>query len=161
VTSQFDTILKSLRSKIRYTADGRIYMPIGSCLCGAVQYEIAAPFIYAGNCHCSQCRRASGSAFNSFAGVRQEALRITSGEAELSTYAKGTDSILKFCKVCGSNLFSVKPGSGLVHIRMGTLLDEPGIQPMVHVFVGSKAPWHKITDTLPQFQENAPRKPAS
>ncbi|WP_443080984.1 GFA family protein [Uliginosibacterium sp. H1] len=132
-------------------------MPNGRCLCGAVQYETSAAFIYAGNCHCSQCRQASGAAFNSFAGVPLDALRVTAGEEQLSSYAKGRDSVLRFCKVCGSNLFSIKPEAGVAHIRMGTLTEEPGIAPKAHLFVGSKAPWQDITDDLPQFQEHAPR----
>ena len=40
-----------------------------------------------------------------------------------------------------------------VHVAMGTLIDTPTIRPTAHIFVGSKAPWHQITDDLPQFQE--------
>ena len=46
------------------------------------------------------------------------------------------------------------------HVRMGTLVDDPGIRPMFHIFVGSKAPWHEITDLLPQYDELPPDAPA-
>ena len=114
-------------------------------------------FLYAGYCHCSQCRQASGSAFNTFAGVQQEALEVTSGRESISTYKKSEESVLSFCKVCGSNLFAVKIKGGLVHIRMGTLIDNPQIRPMAHFFVGSKAPGDEINDALPQFAERPPR----
>ena len=136
-------------------------MPSGRCLCGAVQYAIAGSFLYAGYCHCSRCRMGSGSAFSAVAGAHLEALRITEGQASISTFAKSEDSILSFCKVCGSNLFAVRPSTGMVHVRMGTLAGDPGVRPMAHVFVGSKAPWHEITDDLPQFQENAPPPPTA
>ena len=136
-------------------------MPIGKCLCQAVEYSVEGPFLYAGYCHCSQCRRASGSAFNAFAGARRSSLKILRGGESIATYKKAEDSELHFCRICGSNLFSVKRNAGLVHIRMGTLIDQPAIKPMAHVFVGSKAPWDEITDALPQFQEGAPRPPTA
>ena len=54
-------------------------MLAGKCRCGAVQYEVADAFLYAANCHCSQCRAATGSAFKSFAGIEKEKLTITDG----------------------------------------------------------------------------------
>jgi hypothetical protein len=42
------------------------------------------------------------------------------------------------------------------HVTMGTLVDDPGIRPMLHIFVASKAPWHEITDSLPQYAELPP-----
>ena len=55
----------------------------GKCLCGAVHYEVADAFGYAVNCHCSRCRRATGSAFKAFAGIERDRLRITRGEDRL------------------------------------------------------------------------------
>ena len=133
-------------------------MLTGRCLCGAVSYTVEGHFLYAGYCHCSQCRRTSGSAFTAFAAIREDALCVTAGQESISTYAKSTDNIRSFCNVCGSNLFSLKPASGLVHVQMGTLVEAPGVFPMTHAFVGSNASWHQITDVFPQFQKDAPRK---
>jgi hypothetical protein len=60
----------------------------------------------------------------------------------------------KHCKVCGSLLYSVVAGGTLVHVSMGTLVDDPTIRPTEHIFVGSKAPWFTISDDLPQYQEH-------
>ena len=54
------------------------------------------------------------------------------------------------CRVCGSLLYSVVREGAYAHVAMGTLVDEPSIQPSMHIFVGSKAGWHEITDNLPQ-----------
>jgi len=62
----------------------------GKCLCGAVQYAVADEFFYAANCDCSNCRRATGSAFKPFAGIERERLRITKGEANLMTFGDET-----------------------------------------------------------------------
>jgi hypothetical protein len=125
----------------------------GSCYCKAVQYEVADAFLYAANCHCSNCRRTTGSAFKPFAGIRRSQLAVTRGGESLLIYGEpdGNDT---HCGVCGSLLFSVV-GPALAHVPMGTLIDAPSIRPDKHIFVGSKAPWFEITDGLPQFAEHA------
>ena len=59
---------------------------IGECFCRAVRYEVADEFAYALNCHCSNCRRATGSAFKPFAGIARDKLRVTSGGDDLMIY---------------------------------------------------------------------------
>ena len=136
-------------------------MLIGKCSCEAVQFLVEDQFLYAGYCHCSQCRASSGSAFSAFAGIQKAKLRVTNGNTSLSIFTKNEDDLVSFCKVCGSVLFSVVRNGEFVHVPMGTLVDNPSIRPMFHIFVGSKAPWHEITDALPQFAEHAPLLPPS
>jgi hypothetical protein len=61
-------------------------MLTGKCLCGAVSYEVADAFVYAANCHCSNCRRATGSAFKPFAGIESGKLRIVEGRDRLMIF---------------------------------------------------------------------------
>jgi hypothetical protein len=126
----------------------------GKCLCGAVQYSVADEFAYAANCHCSNCRRATGSAFKPFAGIERNKLTVTKGEDHLMIFGDDNGSDMR-CKLCGSYLYSVVRDGAFVHVAMGTLVDEPTIRPASHIFVGSKAPWFTITDDLPQYQEHA------
>ena len=132
----------------------------GRCLCGVVQFTVTAPFEYSAYCHCARCRMASGSAFVSSAGVRRERLRIDHGVEAMTVYARGPDATSHFCKHCGSVLFLIVRNGDYAHIQMGTLVDDPKIRPMFHMHVASKAPWHEITDALPQFAEMPPRRPA-
>jgi hypothetical protein len=124
----------------------------GSCMCGAVRYAVVDAFEYAMNCHCSQCRRTTGSAFKPLAGIAREQLRVTQGTEALMLYgeAEGHDA---HCETCGSLLYSVVREGKYVHVAMGTLIDTPTIRPTCHIFVGSKAPWFTITDDLPQYDE--------
>jgi len=124
----------------------------GKCFCGAVLYTVADEFLYAMNCHCSNCRRTTGSAFKPFAGIEREKLQITQGAGSLLIYGDehGNDT---HCKTCGSLLFSVVSDGARVHVAMGTLVDAPTVRPSKHIFVGSKVPWFTITDDLPQFPE--------
>jgi hypothetical protein len=123
----------------------------GECFCGAVRYAVADMFEYALNCHCSNCRRTTGSAFKPFAGIARDKLSMTSGGDNVMIYGDdvGHDA---HCRRCGSLLYSVVRDGAYAHVAMGTLVDDPSIRPNAHMFVGSKAPWFSITDDLPQYQ---------
>ena len=125
----------------------------GKCLCGGVQYVVLDAFLYAANCHCSNCRRATGSAFKPFAGIERDKLSVTKGEDDLMIFGEENDNDTR-CRTCGSLLYSVVRDGVFVHIAMGTLVDDPAIRPTKHIFVGSKAPWFTITDDLPQYEEH-------
>jgi hypothetical protein len=123
----------------------------GKCMCGAIQYSVADSFEYAMNCHCSECRRTTGSAFKPIAGIKRDQLGIVSGEQNILRFGHETGHNA-LCSRCGSLLYSVVREGAYVHVAMGTLVDEPGIRPMMHIFVGSKAGWYDIKDDLPQFE---------
>ena len=127
----------------------------GSCLCGAVTYEVADEFAYAVNCHCSDCRKATGSAFKPFAGIDRSKIRITTGADQVSIFGDANANHDVHCKGCGSFLYSVV-GGGRVHVTLGTLIDAPSIRPTAHIFVADKAPWFEITDSLPQYEGHIP-----
>jgi hypothetical protein len=124
----------------------------GKCLCGAVRYSVPDEFRYALNCHCSNCRRATGSAFKPFAGIERSKLSITAGEDALLIFGEERAHDVR-CNKCGSFLYSVVRNGEYVHVTLGSLVDTPTIRPTAHIFVGSKAPWHAITDQLPQHEE--------
>ena len=130
---------------------------MGKCFCGAVQYAVPDEFLYTMNCHCSNCRRATGSAFKPLAGIERDKLSITKGRDSLLVFGNenGNDT---HCEACGSLLYSVVRGGKFVHVTMGTLVDDPTIRPTRHIFVGSKAPWFTITDDLPQYETLPDRK---
>jgi hypothetical protein len=124
----------------------------GACECGGVRYRVEDAFLYAANCHCSNCRAATGSAFKAFAGIEREKLELTDGLDSLLVF--GADDLNNTrCGVCGSLLFSVVRDGAYVHVAMGSLVDAPSIRPTEHIFVGSKALWFEITDDLPQSAE--------
>ena len=131
----------------------------GKCFCGAARYEVADEFVYAANCHCSNCRRTTGSAFKPFAGIERDKFHLIAGEDELLIFGdeSGHDA---HCGRCGSLMYSLVRDGAYVHVAMGTLVDDPAIRPSAHIFVGSKAKWFTITDDLPQYQEHVIARPA-
>jgi hypothetical protein len=123
----------------------------GRCECRAVRYEVEDAFLYALNCHCSNCRAGTGSAFKALAGIEPSKLRVTQGGDTLLIWGDESNNHTR-CAVCGSMLYSVIEGERL-HVAMGSLVDEPSIRPSQHIHVASKAPWFEITDDLPQHDE--------
>lgn len=129
-------------------------MLTGRCLCGSVRFSIAGKIGPAGFCHCNQCRRANGSAFAANAPVRTRYFEITEGSELLSEYESSPGKFRAFCSRCGSPMYSRRddtPESR--NIRLGSLEQDPGRRPAAHVWVGSKAPWFEIVDSLPCFDE--------
>lgn len=124
----------------------------GKCRCGAVRYKVSDAFRYALNCHCSECRAATGSAFKAFAGIERAKLTITEGLDDIAVFGEEDLNDTR-CGGCGSFLFSVVRDGAYVHVAMGSLVDAPTIRPTRHIYVGSKAAWFEITDDLPQFDE--------
>ncbi|HET7308011.1 MAG TPA: GFA family protein [Gammaproteobacteria bacterium] len=126
-------------------------MHIGSCLCGAVKYEIDGALGRTYYCHCSRCRKTSGSAFAANAVISPNQFRITEGEDLLASFIASNGANRIFCSRCGSHL-AVSQGDQM-RLRLGSL-DTPLNAPLdMHIFVASKADWHQIFDDLPQYDE--------
>ena len=126
----------------------------GSCLCGGVRFELLGPFLRASHCHCSRCRKHSGTSVCTQGRVLREHFKLLSGKNLIRTFRPGSGAHKAFCSVCGSSLFGgTWPEGPEVSIRLGSLDGDPGIRPQYHTFVASKAPWDEITDDLPQYPE--------
>ena len=129
----------------------------GSCLCGRVRYEIRGTLGPMTHCHCSQCRKAHGAAFGTYARVSYADFRLLTGEDDVASYRSSSDVLRTFCKRCGSTLQFIresKPDG--FYLAIGGLDDDPGSRPSHHIFVGSKAPWFEITDGLAQHLQRRP-----
>ncbi len=126
---------------------------IGKCLCGEVEFEIIGqiPNIY--QCHCSKCRKATGSSSNSAFIIPKDRFRWIQGTEHISSYVTQFDYRSDFCAKCGSpvpNPLSEKP---LYWIPVGLLEGNPNIEIAAHIFVASKANWDEIPNKGIQFQE--------
>jgi hypothetical protein len=126
----------------------------GSCLCGAIHYEINHEIDSVLLCHCSRCRKANGSAFAANAPVPTKDFRIVQGEAQLSVFRTAEGVQRLFCSVCASPIISRRENAPeVVRLRIGTLDTPLGIKPSAHIFTASKAEWLCIHDDLPQYAE--------
>jgi hypothetical protein len=100
------------------------------------------------------CRKAHGAAFATYGRVKMEEFAVLSGQDDIASYQSSEPVTRTFCKKCGSTLqFIVTERPEIFGLALGTLDDDPGVQPSIHIFVDSKAPWFDISDDLPQHAE--------
>jgi hypothetical protein len=130
----------------------------GGCGCRAVRFEVIAPFLSAGYCHCTRCQRRSGTAASANARAEPGAVRILQGEGELRVWLPEGGREKIFCVRCGSALFSRDPGSAeYTGVRLGAIDGDPRIRPESRAFVAYAASWEPIPDDgLPRYPESRP-----
>jgi hypothetical protein len=129
----------------------------GGCACGAVRFEVTAPLVVAGYCHCKRCQRRSGTAASANAHPAPGTFRITAGEDALRVWKPDDSPGEKwFCGTCGSAVFANNPShADPIGIRMGAFDDDPGIRPSVRQYVAYAAAWEPLPD------DGMPRHPES
>ena len=131
----------------------------GSCLCGKVRFEISSEIQDIIYCHCSQCRKAQGSAFATNGNIDAKGFRFISGESELTGYESSPGQIKYFCKNCGSPIISKNDSiPSKVRVRLGVIESDITERPIAHIFVTSKANWEEIEGDLPQYESYAPNR---
>jgi len=123
----------------------------GSCLCGAVTFEVRGDLAGPDACHCRQCRKQSGHYFSS-TDVQRSALTIR-GEDQVTWYQSSEKARRGFCSVCGSSLFWDPMFRDWIGVAMGAFDTPTGIQLAVHIFVADKGDYYEIGDSVKQFQQ--------
>ena len=133
----------------------------GSCLCGGVTFEVQLPFRRANRCHCSRCRKHSGTFGLTQGRVPRSRFRLLTGEELIRVFSPGGGKVKAFCGECGSSLFGGDwPHGEEISVRLGSLDGDPEIRPQYHTFVGSRAPWDELPDDgLPRYEELNPGEP--
>jgi hypothetical protein len=129
-------------------------MATGACNCGAVQFEIDAPLSGVYVCHCSICRRSTGSNGIAVVVVRKDQFRWRSGQEHIATWKKPDANWQTwFCSVCGSPV----PGENdptRMFVPAGAIAEGGDeLRVIHHIWVGSKAPWDVIGDSGQQHAE--------
>ena len=112
----------------------------GKCLCGKIKFSGDTEIVRTVNCHCSNCRAATGAAYSTMVMVDQDAVTITGTPKVFKHKAdSGADIEKHFCPDCGSQLFglnSTQPNS--LRIRAGVLDQTSLVKPSVNVFLDSR-----------------------
>lgn len=131
----------------------------GSCLCGAVAFQVDGFAAHIAHCHCSMCRKFHGAAFATIASV--EGFRWTHGEELLASYTAENGTTRTFCSICGSSLTFSSPRapSDAVEVALGAFDGELPVVPDAHIFVRYRANWTMLDDKLPQFAEGRDSEP--
>ncbi|GHA16930.1 aldehyde-activating protein [Devosia pacifica] len=124
----------------------------GSCLCGAVRFEISGAFQSFFLCHCSRCRKDTGSAHAANLFAPAATLNWVSGQASVKTYRVPDSRHAKsFCNICGSALPSIQAEGAMVVVPAGSLDSAIAIRPNAHVCFASRAEWDGDLEALPKL----------
>lgn len=129
-------------------------MHAGSCLCGNVRYEVDGALSDFGHCHCTSCRKASGSAFAANAAVDRAAFRLLGGSDTLREFESSPGKLRAFCGRCGSPIYAYLTKSpDVLRIRLGSLDTPLPARAKAHTFVSDKADWEDLDafSSLPRF----------
>lgn len=126
----------------------------GSCLCGGITFEFdqaAGPFEI---CHCSRCRKVTGSIGMPAIAIKKSAFRYLTGQALIKTYAapllhSPPSYTCTFCSQCGSPVPMPTDEFDEIEIPAGLLDDDPGIKPDKHIFIEYLPAWDGVHDDLP------------
>jgi hypothetical protein len=126
---------------------------VGSCLCGAVRFRVEGAFERFYLCHCSRCRKDTGSAHAANLFSTTARLVWLSGEADVRTFRlAGTQHERSFCLSCGSALPGRLGGEGVLVVPAGSLDGPVDIRPDAHICMASRATWEQDLDRLPGFE---------
>lgn len=124
----------------------------GSCLCGAVTYQVTGTVGDIVHCHCITCRKAHASAFSSVAAVADGDFVLTGGE-RMKSYESSPGKQRHFCGTCGSQIYAKRQGTGHVILRLGTLDTDPGTKEARHIWLSDKASWYALHSDLEEHDE--------
>jgi hypothetical protein len=129
----------------------------GSCLCGTVHYEVSGVPQRFYHCHCSRCRKSSGTGHATNLMMSDAKLVFTSGESLLKQFKvlEAKRFTRQFCSHCGSSVARFVPELNYVVIPAGSLDDNPPIKPQARIFWASRAEWSCDDTPLPRFAESA------
>jgi hypothetical protein len=128
----------------------------GTCLCGAVTFDIVGPLPKLYQCHCSLCRKQSGSTSNTAAIVTKDQFRWVAGQDCLSSYVKESGFRSDFCSRCGSPVPNPLRGTDYYWVPTGLLEGGLALEVAAHLCVASRASWDKIPSDAVTFEHLPP-----
>ena len=126
----------------------------GSCLCGALQYEVEGALDGVWICHCSNCRKASGGTGNAILIIPRDRFRWIKGEDHRVKYTLRPTYTITRCKTCGTPLPAEEDEKN-VYLTAGTLDDPSGVGIKAHIFHGSRADWDHDEEGARYFEERS------
>ncbi|MBQ4832215.1 GFA family protein [Pseudoalteromonas sp. MMG010] len=131
----------------------------GSCLCGVIKVELLGPITSIIHCHCSLCRKSSGTAYATNGFINTHEFKVIDPQNKLTYYAFKPGKHRHFCSVCASPIFSSNSDNpSKLRIRLGILDSEITQRPLSHNFVSSKADWDELDAALPRFDSFEPSR---
>lgn len=125
----------------------------GKCLCGAVAFEVIGEIPNLYQCHCSMCRKSTGSSANAATFVRADMFRWVSGKDKISSFTKDTGYRSDFCSICGSPVPNPLRDTDKVWVPAGLLEETQGLAVVIHLHMKSQACWERTSQDAQEYDE--------
>ncbi|MHA6296914.1 GFA family protein [Devosia sp. CAU 1758] len=125
-------------------------MHSGSCLCGAVSFDVSGPLPMASACHCSMCRKNTGN-YEAGVDVKKSAVTIKGG-TNITWFRSSEKARRGFCSTCGSPMFFEFLEADLIGLMLGAFDGPTGVRVSEHIFVGNKGDYYDICDGARQYE---------
>lgn len=126
----------------------------GQCLCGAVKFEIAGKIPNLYQCHCSECRKSTGSSANAATFVHVSSFRWIHGEEKISSFKKDTGYRNDFCSICGSSVPNPLRETNKMWIPTGLLEETGDLKVAAHLYMNSRASWETSAKDAEEYDES-------
>ncbi|KIO35148.1 GFA family protein [Shewanella sp. cp20] len=123
----------------------------GRCLCGEVEFKISGRLPHLYQCHCSLCRKLSGSSSDTATFLDSAQFAWVKGEALVNSFVTETGYRSDFCSKCGSTVPHLMTNQKQYWIPAGLLDQVKDSEVVAHLFVGSKASWDSVCDSGAQY----------
>ena len=131
----------------------------GSCLCGAISVELKGPIESIIHCHCSLCRKNSGTAYATNGFINTEDFTVLDPQNKLTYFEFKKGKLRHFCAVCASPIYSSNTENPTkLRIRLGILDSDIEERPISHNFVSSSANWDNLDADLPRYDSFEPSR---
>lgn len=131
----------------------------GSCLCGEVTFRITGSITDIIHCHCSLCRKSSGTAYATNGYVSYADFHLDKGTNILASFELKPGKKRHFCSICASPIYSSNAqDKNRIRIRLGVLDSAISERPISHNFVTSKADWEDLNADLPRYEKHEPSR---
>ncbi|WP_105902434.1 GFA family protein [Vibrio gangliei] len=125
----------------------------GSCLCGAIHYDVELVEGKVFNCHCQYCRKAHGADYVTVALADASTLTIKDEQHQLKEHQTGTGGFRAFCSTCGTRLFNYAPDKSLYFSVTLSTVDTPvNAKPVANFHIDSKASWCELNPNIPSYE---------
>jgi len=130
----------------------------GRCLCGAVTIAVDGIPVRMAQCHCIDCRRATGTGHASNAILDDKDVRISGTTQSFTVKAdSGNDYTRHFCPVCGSRIYGTHTGRpGMIILHVGILDDSDWFSPELVLYTRSRPAWDVTSDAVPNYEASPP-----
>lgn len=128
---------------------------VGGCHCGSLRYEVVGEPLTCYTCHCTDCQKATGSAFTMAVILQTPMLRVTHGATKVDRYTSNDVALNRHaCEMCGTTIWlTAAEHPDFLALRGGTVDDKSSVEPVAHLWFQSALPWIQVSPDQKVYQQ--------